>query len=326
MACLTFLSRRWESLRSLMTPTTLILDAADVGRLRQAAPLCELICNVQCEGAEAVALLRCELVCPFYLGVADLDSHQQQRDFAAALATRTGIELLFLQGGNLAGATLEALARAVGTVGVEKISFYQCGLTRLALPALTLVFRSTVLRRFEIHLNGGASLFTGPDLPAFCDALRSNSSLKQIMLDNCDLWANPADAGMVLAALAARSTFFSLNLISNHVGETQAQQLTAGTQLAQLIIAGGLKSLELNGCSLGEAGLAHIFAALSVATRLERLDLTGEEMSSAFARDVVLPAVRANTSLRYLAFSNVDGDELLPELLEAQNIVAARPA
>jgi len=45
-------------------------------------------------------------------------------------------------------------------------------------------------------------------------------------------------------------------------------------------------------------------------------------MSFEFARDVVLPAVRANNSLLELKF--YDDNELLPELVEAQNIVNAR--
>jgi hypothetical protein len=45
------------------------------------------------------------------------------------------------------------------------------------------------------------------------------------------------------------------------------------------------------------------------------------EISREFARDVILPALRVNTSLLTLNFS---GDKLLPELTEAQAIVAAR--
>jgi len=310
-----------ESLRSLMMPTTLILDAADVGRLRQAAPLCELSCNVQCEGAEAVALMRCELVCPFFLTVKNLDTEQLQTDFASTLATHTGIKGLLLLGGNLADAVLN-LSLAVVAAGVESIGFGHCGLTPMALPALTLLLRSEVLHCFILSNHG--VLLTGPDLLAFCDALRSNSSLYHIMLNNGNLWADPADAGMVLAALAARTTPFTLGLDGNRVGETQAQQLAAGTQLAQLITAGGLEELNLNDCNLGEAGLVPIFETLPRASRLMCLAFGGDELSPEFARDVLLPAVRANNSLRSLNFRYEDEGELLPELIEAQNIVEAR--
>ena len=127
---------------------------------------------------------------------------------------------------------------------------------------------------------------------------------------------------MVLAALAARTTPFKLTLDRNHVGETLAQRLTAGTQLAQLITAGGLETLQLYGCNLGEAGLAPIFEALSRATHLSKLSVFSEELSREFARDVVLPAVRDNTSLWSLDLHNAGA--LLPELREAHDIVAAR--
>ena len=145
------------------------------------------------------------------------------------------------------------------------------------------------------------------------------------MLCECELWADPAGAGMVLAALAVRTTPFELCLKLNHVGETQAQRFTTGTQLTQLITRGRLEALQLSYCNFGEAGLAPIFAALSLATRLESLKLLDEVMSGEFARDVVLPAVRANNSLLELIFyEGEDEGELLPELIEAQNIVNAR--
>ena len=319
-----------ESLRALTTPYSLELDAENVARLREAAPLCVLNCLVKCDGAEAVAMMRCELVCPYYLQVDSLDTQQQQTDFAAALASRTGMKELYLENGNLAGgAELEDLSRATIAAGVERVFFLICRLTPMALPALTLLLRPSALRSLSIY-NDGVSLFTGPDLPAFCDALRSNSIPDQIILQKCDLWADPADAGMVLAALAARTTPFSLGLDGNRVGETQAQQFAAGTQLAQLITAGGLEELNLNDCNLGEIGLVPIFKALSRATRLNTLWFNNEEMSREFARDVVLPAVRANTSLRRLdlrivpRFGVPGFGEQLPELLEAMNIVTRR--
>jgi hypothetical protein len=272
-------------------------------------------------------MMRCELVCPYYLQVDSLDTQQQQTDFAAALALRTGMKELYLENGNLAGgAELEDLSRATIAAGVERVFFLICRLTPMALPALTLLLRPSVLRYFAIY-NRGLPLFTGPDLPAFCNALRSSSIPDEIFLHNCDLWANPADAGMVLAALAARielEPHIELNLPDNNVGETQEEQFAAGTQLAQIITAAGLVALNISGCNLGEAGLGPIFQALPRASRLWGLQFDSDTLSSEFARDVVLPAVRANNSLRSLTFCNEDEDDLLPELIEAQNIVKAR--
>ena len=80
---------------------------------------------------------------------------------------------------------------------------------------------------------------------------------------------------------------------------------------------------------LGEAGLAPIFEALPRSSTLKELlhSLTrNETISREFARDVVLPAVRANSSLRTLYFGFDPNDVLFPELEEAQDIVAARRA
>ena len=116
-----------ESLRSLETPYSLFLKAADVARMCQAAPLCKLRCHVECTAAEVAALLRCELVCPSLLQVYYLNTQQQQTDFATALASRTGVMELWLVGGNLAGgAALEDLARAMVAAGVTSALISHC--------------------------------------------------------------------------------------------------------------------------------------------------------------------------------------------------------
>ena len=51
-----------------------------------------------------------------------------------------------------------------------------------------------------------------------------------------------------------------------------------------------------------------------------------ETISRVVARYIILPAVRANTSLQTLSFVSLNYDEskLIPELEEAQDIVTAR--
>ena len=76
---------------------------------------------------------------------------------------------------------------------------------------------------------------------------------------------------------------------------------------------------------LGEAGLAPIFEALPRAGTLKELVCyvyPYETINREFARDVILPAVHANSSLRKLDFG--DYSKTLPELVEVQAIVAAR--
>jgi hypothetical protein len=72
--------------------------------------------------------------------------------------------------------------------------------------------------------------------------------------------------------------------------------------------------------SLGDAGVGPLFTALAQSTTLHTLDLTHNAISRECARDVVLPAVRANTSLRKLEFGQPD----IPELVEAEQLVMGR--
>ena len=99
----------------------------------------------------------------------------------------------------------------------------------------------------------------------------------------------------------------------------------AGEQLASLITRdSALQKLDLSFNRLGDAGLAPIFEALPRSGTLKELVYYlahNETISREFARDVILPAVRTNTSLRTLNFAPCG---TLPELVEAQTIVAAR--
>jgi hypothetical protein len=51
---------------------------------------------------------------------------------------------------------------------------------------------------------------------------------------------------------------------------------------------------------LGDAVLRSLFEALSTNMHLCALDVSGSDVSEAFPRDMLLAAVRANTSLRTL--------------------------
>jgi hypothetical protein len=53
-------------------------------------------------------------------------------------------------------------------------------------------------------------------------------------------------------------------------------------------------------CNLGDEGLGPLFDALPAHTRLRKLFCDRNGMSEAFVRDRLLPAVRANRSLREL--------------------------
>jgi hypothetical protein len=113
-------------------------------------------------------------------------------------------------------------------------------------------------------------------------------------------------------------------------------QRAVGECLAPLIAhSTSLRVLDVSENQLGEAGLAPIFEALRGDSGLAELFLDEEQISADFACDVVLTAVRANTSLRELSGlrwvdapefdeDEKEEEELLPELQELGDILAAR--
>ena len=165
-------------------------------------------------------------------------------------------------------------------------------------------------------------------------------SLKTLKLISVNLWADKAVATQLIAALEVLPALQEVSLSWNRADGSPAEQRAAGECVARLIARSTcLRKLELHHNDLGEAGLAPIFQALQGNAVLEELALGEEHISAEFARDVVLPAVHANTSLRKLkGLRWVDApesdsddeeeddveEELLPELQEVKDILAAR--
>ncbi len=85
--------------------------------------------------------------------------------------------------------------------------------------------------------------------------------------------------------------------------------------LGALIAANGpaLTQLDIDSCFLDDDGLRPLFAALRRNTHLRALDCADIEISEWFAADVLLPAVRANKSLRKLFTSEEWGAERMAE-------------
>ncbi len=89
-----------------------------------------------------------------------------------------------------------------------------------------------------------------------------------------------------------------------------------------MLIAANTPALDrfvLLSCNLGDAGMRPLLEALPRNTHLSTLAYVESGMSDAFMRDVLLPAVRANTSLVLL----ISGDEH-EAAVEARALIAAR--
>jgi hypothetical protein len=347
-----FVAAHGQSLRSVTAPRSYGLSADRVTRLCRSAPLCTLQCCALCDPAEARPLLRCEDPCAllhiFKLSVVNFDNHQVVLDFAAALPSHSGkIKELIVRGAPLrTGAVAGALMGGIAEAGVSDVSFDDCHFTPASLPGLTQLLQAGCLETLRINNRERAVFEKGPDLTAFCHALRS-STLQKLELTYCQLWRDPVATGEFLAALVGHPTLRELSL-SYVVGGLSGccwrgcafcwpARRAAGEQLASLITRdSALQKLDLSFNRLGDAGLAPIFEALPRSGTLKELVYYlahNETISREFARDVILPAVRTNTSLRALSFGKNNDDYLddfdpfdmhLQELREAEAIVAAR--
>ena len=220
-------------------------------------------------------------------------------------------------------AVADALMRGIAEARVSDVTFRACGLAPGSMPGFTRLLQASCLERLSIH-NTGESVWEAPCLTSFCHALRS-STLQVLDLSECYPLRDHAPAGELVAALVGHQTLRKLSLFFSGVGNTDdAWRRAAGEQLASLVTRNTvLQELSLMNIDLGEAGLALIFETLPQSSPLKELHIYGETISREFARDAILPAVRANTSLRKLKLTS-SKDGTYPELVEAQAIVAAR--
>ncbi len=85
--------------------------------------------------------------------------------------------------------------------------------------------------------------------------------------------------------------------------------------------APALTELDVRSCELGDEGLRPLFDALPANTHLTSLDCRSNTLTEGFARDVLLPAVRANTSLRVF-----EGEGVWACEVEAATLVKDRSA
>ena len=294
------------SLRDLVAPhMRLIVD--HVTALCRALPLCRVRCGLECYTVEALPLLRREP--PFALLTINAlvavehndEGAQPVLDLASALMGYFGMEKLIMCAPLTTLAVLDALVDAAISAGIKDAAFQTCGLSQASLPALGRLIQSPGFERLEV-IEGLSALFEGPALPAFCEALRNSTTLKKLKLMGVNLWEDMASASELIAALEGLPALHELELLANFEVGPSTVQRAAGECLARLIARStSLRALCLGDNHLDEDGMTPIFQALSGSLTLVELILYGSmAVNQNFARDVVLPAVRTNTSLREL--------------------------
>ena len=173
------------------------------------------------------------------------------------------------------------------------LNLRRLNLMREAEPVLGRLIRDGALTELSVAMSTG--VFEAPT----ADAFRANRTLTRIRLVHCDLWRHRARAVQCLDALVGHPMLRELCLSGNDA--SHALEIP-GAPLARLLAADApaLTTLDVFGCSLGDVGLALLLGALPGNHHLRALDIRGNGMTAAFARERLLPAVRANTSLREL--------------------------
>jgi hypothetical protein len=304
-----------------------LLWAAPLLRVSNASAACSDLataCRVlRNEGIFERLRLRCLLVTQ-----PDNEPAGQEAVLALAAAVPCHASLTFLQVDGFVLDTavkLNAVADAALRQRMTALWLLNCGLTRACAPALARLCASSTLT--ELGVGGdGAVLENVATALVIADALRANTSLTELTLQRFGIWRDPAVGAALLGALTGHCSVRVLDLWSMDV--PAAHEAAAGAALGALVAANSpaLHELRVLYSVLGDEVWGPLVDALPGNTHLRTLNLAdfeeeGQIMSEAFARDRLLPAVRANTSLREL----VTGLQWAGER-EAEELVQQRAA
>jgi hypothetical protein len=189
-----------------------------------------------------------------------------------------------------------ALARPLAGLWLEDVRL-QAG----DVASLARLLGGSALQELTVWALDVTPLLDAPAASLLAGALRANATLTALRLWFVDLWSDIDAAATLLRALTAHPSLRSLSISDNRAAD-EADRAAAGAALAALLAADApaLTELDVSGCDLHDAGMAPLLAALAANTHLCSLVCGGNNISEAFAADVLLPAVRANGSLSAL--------------------------
>ena len=244
---------------------------------------------------------------------------------ADAMASHTSLIGVSLSGAPLGtAAALDAVVDAALARNMSVVELNQCSLSSTAsAPALARLIQGGALTALRIY--DQRRLLDEPAAALLGEALRGNCSVRHLCL-SCTEWG---DAGAAVALLRAVTGHPSLQEL-HFYGLGQAEHAAAGVALGALIAANAsaLHALELGHVSGDDEALRPLFHALPSNTHLRTLAVSSDGLSEAFARDTLLPAVRANALLRVLQTGTAHNAHTVTAALrlEAEALVAARAA
>jgi hypothetical protein len=222
-------------------------------------------------------------------------------------------------------AVIDAFAAAVTECGLRDLRISDGGLSPASQPTLLRLLRARKLQVLSIK-NNGEALFDAAGAAQIADALGQHHKLQYLELTHALLWNDPTVAAVVMRAATRHPSLHALRFNA----DAPLDQAAAGIALCVLCASDSpkLRMLDIDHVILGDAGMRPLLGALAFTRYLRTLDCCNVGMSEEFARDVFLPAIRANTSLRKLtasrAWGGVANGVAPPAVLEAEALVAAR--
>jgi hypothetical protein len=304
--------------------------ADEASALLGAAPLLHVLAtDLACNGTDVQAARRAlRNEAPFGpLRVRQLCATLEEEEagvvaLAADVAAHASLSEMTMQRVPLtSAAALDAVVDAALARRLRSVSFWQCQLSPASTPALARLLGGDALTTLKLEVS--AMRFGAPTAAALSAALRANSTLTSLTLAYAGVFHDAAAAATLLGALTGHVNVQTLGLRGNRVAD-DADQAAVGALVGALVAANApaLTQLELAFCDLGDDGLRALFEALPHNTHLRELDCSHNGSSEAFARDVLLPAVRANTSLRKLEARS----QFSVSATEAERIVSRRAA
>ena len=234
--------------------------------------------------------------------------------FAAALADAAlhpMLSDLIIWGADTAQpALMGALVDAALARRLHKLKLEEC-MPPAAAPLARLLAEGSlaILEIDSLADSADTALFEAAGAALVADALRMNTTLTTLCFDHALLCLDRRAAELLLGALVGHSSLRKLR-ISGEVmqtwdEETSDDPVVFGSALGALIAvdAPALQVLVCNDNDLEDDGLAPIVEALPLNHHLRVLDVSRNSVSEAFAREWLLPAVRANTALREFALA-----------------------
>jgi hypothetical protein len=236
---------------------------------------------------------------------------------AADLSTHDGLTALEMIGTRLDGpGALDAVVDAALACRLRSLLIEGCVFSAASAPALARLLSGNALLKLRISPNEAEPVDV-PTAAMHGTALRANTSLTALTLNYFQLLHDDDAAAALLRSLVAHASLQTLDLSWNTTAEwpDDAHLLEHGAVAAALgaLVAAdapALQTLDLYSCWLFDAALGPLVDALQHNTHLHTLDCRGNGMSTAFFRHQLLPAVRANTSLRVVRLDGVAKREM----------------